>query len=78
MASSLRPCRLLLTAVVVSSEEPDAVKVARIRFCAVGHDQFQLDATIHPGRWQPTPSKGLLLQLCDKALIDFPWILVDF
>lgn len=64
--------------VVIYSEEPDGEKVSRIRFCAVDHNQFRMDVTTHPGRWEPTPYEGPLLQLCDIALTDFPWILADF
>lgn len=46
--------------VVVYSEEPDGEKVPRIRFCTLGRDQFRIDVTTHPGRWEPTPYEGPL------------------
>ncbi|MDA8343887.1 MAG: hypothetical protein M0Z66_00240 [Thermaerobacter sp.] len=64
--------------VVVYSEEADGEKVSRIRFCTLGHDQFRLDVTTHPGRWEQTPYEGPLPQLCDTALTDFSWLLAEF
>ena len=64
--------------VVVYSEEPDGEKVPRFRFCTLGQDQFRLDVTTHPSRWESTPYEGPLPQLCDTVLNDLSWLLAEF
>ena len=64
--------------VVVYSEDPDGEKVSRIRFCNLGHYQFRLDVTTHPGRWEQTPYEDEIAQLCDAAVTDLGWLLTEF
>ncbi len=54
----------------VGSDRIDLVRVRRI-----SSQRWALDIATTAGRWEPTPLQGVLHELLDKLVLEFPWVL---
>jgi hypothetical protein len=69
----LRVRRYGVLLVVESGPKEDAVAHARLR--RQGAHIWGLEMPTHTGAWETTPFRGLLREMVDLLVTDFPWAL---
>lgn len=72
---NLRHIRVRARADVLTLESGEAnAAVPHARFRRVSAQCFRLEMPTHTGKWQPTPLRGLLVQVLADALAEFGWM----
>jgi hypothetical protein len=56
-------------------EGPPTDRVAIARFRRITKQWWTLEIATHTGRWEPAPVQGVLHEVLDKLVAEFPWVL---
>jgi len=61
------------TLTLVQGPPNDREPIARVRRITI--QWWVLEIATHTGRWEPTPVQGVLHEVLDKLVAEFPWVL---